>query len=74
MAQEELAISQTRQKGQFDRKSKFKVGETVVVLLSTDSNRLLIKWKGPFQITGNVGLKYYEVSVKGKRKSITLTC
>ena len=61
MAQEELAILQKRQNGQLDRKSKFKVGETVLVLLPTDSNKLLMKWKGPFQVTGTVGLKDYEV-------------
>jgi len=53
VARKELSKAQGKQKKYYDVKSrerKFKVGENVLLLLPTDSNKLLMQWKGPFEI------------------------
>ncbi|GFO46515.1 Zinc finger protein [Plakobranchus ocellatus] len=59
IAREELEKAQGRQKHYYDRtakRRKFSVGEKVLVLLPTDSNKLLMQWKGPFEIVATVGI------------------
>ncbi|GFR64154.1 Gypsy retrotransposon integrase-like protein 1 [Elysia marginata] len=53
IAREELEKAQGRQKHYYDQTAKcrkFSVGEKVLVLLPTDSNKLLMQWKGPFEV------------------------
>ena len=38
----------------------------MLVLLPTDHNKLLMQWKGPFEVSAVVGLDDYKVKVKGK--------
>ena len=38
----------------------------MLVLLPTDYNKLLMQWKGPFEVSAVVGLDDYKVRVKGK--------
>ena len=40
----------------------------MLVLLPTDHNKLLIQWKGPFEVSSVVGLNDYKVKVKGNEK------
>ena len=40
----------------------------MLVLLQTDHNKLLMQWKGPFEVSYVVGLSDYKVRVKGKDK------
>jgi len=40
----------------------------VLVLLPTDHNKLLMQWKGPFEVSSEVDLNDYKVKVKGKEK------
>ena len=47
---------------------KFQSGEKVLILLPTDHNKLLMQWKGPFEVSSVVGLNDYKVKVKGKEK------
>ena len=35
------------------------------MLLPTDHNKLLMQWKGPFEVSSVVGLNDYRVKVKG---------
>ena len=52
LAANNLNLNATKYKNYFDKKSqkrKFKVGDEVLVLLSTD-NKLLSQWKGPYKI------------------------
>ena len=73
IAQEELCKAQRRQKFYYDRKArvrKFKPGDSVLVLLPTESNKLLMQWKGPYDIVSVVGLNDYKVNMKGKIKTI----
>ena len=53
IARLELCKAQGVQKRHFDVKAKerqFKPGEKVLLLLPTDNNKLLMQWKGPFEI------------------------
>ena len=40
----------------------------MLILLPTDHNKLLMQWKGPFEVSSVVGLNDYKVKVKGKEK------
>ena len=40
----------------------------MLVLLPTDHNKLLMQWKGPFEVSAVVGLSDYKVRVKGKER------
>ena len=60
LAQIELQKSQIRQKKYYDRRTKvrtFEKGDEVLVLLPTDSNKLLLQRKGPFEILKDSGIK-----------------
>ena len=43
-------------------------GDKALVLLPTDHNKLLMQWKGPFEVSAVVGLNDYRVRVKGKER------
>ena len=40
----------------------------MLILLPTDRNKLLMQWKGPFEVSSVVGLNDYKVKVKVKGK------
>ncbi|GFN96040.1 Zinc finger protein [Plakobranchus ocellatus] len=72
IAREELEKAQGWQKRYYDRtakRKKFSVGEKVLVLLPTDSNKLLMQWKGPFEIVTTVGINDYRINMGGKEKT-----
>ncbi|GFN80681.1 Zinc finger protein, partial [Plakobranchus ocellatus] len=72
IAREELEKAQGRQKRYYDqtaKRRKFSVGEKVLVLLPTDSNKLLMQWKGPFEIVTTVGINDYRINMGGKEKT-----
>ncbi|GFO01446.1 retrovirus-related pol polyprotein from transposon 297 [Plakobranchus ocellatus] len=72
IAREELEKAQGRQKHYHERtakRRKFSVGEKVLVLLPTDSNKLLMQWKGPFEIVATVGINDYPINMGGKQKT-----
>ena len=53
LAKQELSKAQGRQKKYYDIRSKervFKPGDQVLILLPTDANKLLMHWKGPFEV------------------------
>ena len=71
LAHSQLQKAQDKGKHYYDRKTrvrKFQPGEKVLVLLPTDHNKLLMQWKGPFEVSSVVGLNDYRVKVKGKEK------
>ena len=39
------------------------------MLLSTDHNKLLIKWKGPFEVNGYIGGNNYQIKINRKLKT-----
>jgi len=64
--------SQIRQKKYYDRKTKvrtFEKGDEVLILLPTDSNKLLLQWKGPFEILERVRGDDYRIQLVGRTKT-----
>ena len=70
--QNSSAASQRNKNYKKTQDRKFSVGEEVLVLLPSASNKLLSSWLGPFPIT-KVFHPDYRVLVKGKESSM-LTC
>ena len=71
LAHSELQKSQVKAKHYYDRKTKvrrFVQGDKVLILLPTDHNKLLMQWKGPYEVSAVVGLNDYKVKVKGKER------
>ena len=69
-----LDKAQRVQKRWYDRNARqreFKVGDNVLVLLPTATNKLLAKWQGPYPVMRKVGPVTYEINmfdhVKKKR-------
>ncbi|XP_072164915.1 uncharacterized protein [Diadema setosum] len=66
IAQQELLKSHEKYRRNYNRKARqrsFKVGDEVLVLLPTDSNKLLMHWKGPFRVVGTVGKLDYRIDL-----------
>ena len=71
LAHTELQKAQNKGKHNYDRKTKirkFVPGDKVLVLPPADHNKLLMQWKGPFEVSAVVGLNDYKVRVKGKQR------
>ena len=71
IARENLVKSQVRYKHYYDKRSrhrKLKVGDSALVLLPTDNNKLLMQWKGPFKVVETVGVNDYRLDVNGTAK------
>ena len=72
LAQAELEKNPGRNKHLYYRKAKkwsFQVGDKVLVLLPTDQNKLVMQWKGPFEIKGTKWGNNYQVEVNKKAKT-----
>ncbi|KAL8567138.1 hypothetical protein ACOMHN_033040 [Nucella lapillus] len=70
IAKENSIVSSVRGKRYFDRKAKqrfFQVGDQVLVLLPSATNKLLASWLGPFPIT-QIMHPDYKILMKGKVK------
>ena len=66
-----LKKAQDVQKTYFDKKAKRRVLKTddeVLVMLPTDSNKLLMKWRGPYTIKEKLGENNYLVAMDGRDK------
>ena len=81
MAHDELRRSQVRQNRQFDYSAKertFKRGDLVLILLPTSDNKLLMQWKGPFEVVERVEGHDYRVQLANRQKifypSLIHTC
>ena len=73
LAREQLKLSQAKQKCYYDKRTKvrgFQPSDTVLVFLPTDTNKLLLQWKGPYDVTKVVGPSDYKVLMKGKEKTL----
>ncbi|KAL8576640.1 hypothetical protein ACOMHN_025115 [Nucella lapillus] len=70
-AKESLQGARAKQKKYFDRRVKrldLKEGDKVLLLLPTNHNKILMHWKGPFDIIEKVGHQDYRIDVNGRRK------
>ena len=71
LARVNLLQAQGKQKHYYDKKAKdrkFEVGQKVLVLLPGDHNKLLLQWKGPYEVIEVVCQCDYAVQVRGKAK------
>lgn len=71
LAHEQLSKAQERYKLNYDRQARdrvFHVGEKVLVMLPTSNNKLLLQWRGPYQVMERNGNVDYRISVNGKLK------
>ena len=71
IAQSELRKSQKKYRHYANQKTRdrqFKVGDKVLLLLPTDNNKLLMQWKGPYDITEKVTNQDYRINMKGKSR------
>ena len=72
LAQEEQQQSQKRYKKYYDRNDKprhSEVREQVLILLPTDSNKLLMQWRGPYTVECRVGANDYRIKMGFKTKT-----
>ncbi|XP_037526427.1 uncharacterized protein LOC119403570 [Rhipicephalus sanguineus] len=71
LAHEELEKAGARYTKLYNRKAKersFNPGDKVLILLPTDTNKLLLQWKGPFEVREKKGEADYVVDTAGGRK------
>ena len=57
-----------KQKAYYDRRARsleFDVGDKVLSLLPTDSNKLLLQWKGPYELVEVINRMDYKIDVNG---------
>ena len=55
----------------YDKKVKIRcleVGDQVLVLLLTESNKLLMQWRGPYTLENRVGANDYRIQMESKTK------
>ena len=68
LARENLEKVQIKQKTYYDKRArsrKFEVGDKVLLLLPTESNKLLLQWKGPYEVVEVLNRMDYKVDVNG---------
>ena len=73
LVENSLKEASVKYKHHYDKKARkkpFDVGDKVLLLLPTDSNKLLLNWKGPFQITEKVGDLDYKIKISEDKSKI----
>ena len=71
VARESLMEVQEDYKHHYDKKTRsriFKVGQKVNILLPTDHNKLLLQWKGPYEVVEVLNRMDYKVDADGRKK------
>ena len=71
-AHEALRQAQGKYKRYYDRRAKarcLKPGSKVLILRPTDHNKLLMQWKGPYNVESVVAKNDYKIMVDGKAKT-----
>ena len=67
LVEKSLKESHVKSKSHFDRKARLrqlKAGDKVLILLPTDSHKLLMQWKGLFEVIERVGVTDYRVQLE----------
>ena len=70
-AHAELQKSSARYAKYYNQKARhreFQVGDKVLLLLPTDRNKLLLQWKGPFEVISKISSMDYRIDLNGKTK------
>ena len=71
IVQGNITKEQGKQKQWYDRGARlreFKIGDPVLVMLPTSSNKLLAQWQGPYQVVERMGKVTYLVDMHDRRK------
>ena len=71
LARENLTKAQKRQKRWYDenaRERRFEPGDQVLVLLPTETSKLLAQWHGPYPVLRRLSAVNYEVDMFDKKK------
>ena len=71
LAQKMAEKSALKYKKYYDQKKRgrdLKVGDQVLILLPTDNNKLLMKWKGPFKVVEKFNNCDYRIDINGNIK------
>ena len=71
LAHEHLVKAKEQQRKYYNQKSRnrsFNIGDKVLLLLPTDHNKLLLHWKGPFDVVGKHGSCDYQIEMNGQVK------
>ena len=71
LAHDELRRKQICQKRQFDYRAKpssFTASDQVLILLPTSDNKLLMQWKGPFEVLERVEGNDYRIQLTNRKK------
>ena len=71
IVRKEITKSKDKAKIYYDKHAadrKLDVGDHALILLPTDHNKLLMRWKGPFEVTKRVRLNDYILDVNGTRR------
>jgi len=66
LAKNELSKVQVRNQKYYNRRtteSKLHVGDSVLLLLLTEQNKLTLAWRGPYKVVGNVGEVDYKIQI-----------
>lgn len=71
VAHDNLKAARAKHKAYYDVKARnrlLKVGDKVLILLPTDTSKLLSQWKGPYEVTQKLSNLDYKVNVNGAEK------
>ena len=71
ITRQEINKSQETQKHYYDKRTKKKdilPGDEVLVLLPTDTNKMKMKWKGPYKVESEPHVNDFYILVRGKKK------
>jgi len=74
LVKDNLENRKQRVKSWYDRsvvERKFSAGDEVLILLPSDTKKMLAQWKGPFRIVERVNDVNYRVNVGGRRGIVT---
>jgi len=72
LVKESLSKSSDKAKKHFDRKTRMRelqAGGSVLIMRPTDSSKLLMQWKGPYQVVERVGMTDYRIRI-GKTEKV----
>ena len=68
LAQDNVRKLDIKQNAFYDKRArsrKFDVGDKVLLLLSSESNKVLLQWNGPYEVLEVVNVMNYKINVKG---------
>ena len=71
LVHQNLSQAQVKQKQWYDKSAKsrnFSEGDQVLVLLPTNTNKLMAQWQGPYQVVKKIGNVDYQTDKHDRRK------